>query len=136
MITFILDSSAVLRFIHKQAGWDRVAEVLEENLCGLCNVTLSAIQWGEIAGTMRKDAGPSGESRALRALSELLITVVPVAPEQAVRAAEVKVDRRISYADAFALELAMRTPEHILLTADFGFKAVDDLARIEYLPAK
>jgi len=126
----------VLRFIHKQAGWDRVAEVLEENLCGLCNVTLSAIQWGEIAGTMRKDAGPSGESRALRALSELLITVVPVAPEQAVRAAEVKVDRRISYADAFALELAMRTPEHILLTADFGFKAVDDLARIEYLPAK
>jgi len=136
VITFILDSSAVLRFIHKQAGWDRVAEVLEENLCGLCNVTLSAIQWGEIAGTMRKDAGPSGESRALRALSELLITVVPVAPEQAVRAAEVKVDRRISYADAFALELAMRTPEHILLTADFGFKAVDDLARIEYLPAK
>lgn len=136
MITFILDSSALLRFIHKQAGWERVAEVLEENLSGLCNVTLSAIQWGEIAGKMRKDAGPAGESRALQVLSELLITVVPVTPEQAVRAAELKVDRGISYADAFALELGMRTPAHILLTADYGFKAADDLARIEYLPAK
>jgi hypothetical protein len=46
------------------------------------------------------------------------------------------VDRKISYADAFALDLAMASLEHILVTADYGFKAVDDLARIEFLPAK
>jgi hypothetical protein len=47
-----------------------------------------------------------------------------------------KVDRKISYADAFALDLAMASPDHVLLTADYGFKQVDDLARIEFLPAK
>ena len=30
----------------------------------------------------------------------------------------------------------MDSLDHILVTADFGFKAVEDLARIEFLPAK
>jgi hypothetical protein len=51
-------------------------------------------------------------------------------------AAEVKVDRNIGYAHAFALNLAMDLPRHVLVTADYGFKAVEDLARIEFLPAQ
>ena len=38
--------------------------------------------------------------------------------------------------DAFAVHLAMDSPDHILVTADYDFKAVEDLARIEFLPAK
>jgi hypothetical protein len=47
-----------------------------------------------------------------------------------------RVDRKISYADAFALNLAMDSPDHLLVTADCGFEAVEDLARIEFLPVK
>ena len=47
-----------------------------------------------------------------------------------------RVDRKITYADAFALDLAMDSAEHVLVTADYGFKAVEDVARIEFLPAK
>jgi len=32
--------------------------------------------------------------------------------------------------------LAMDSADHVLVTADYGFKTVADLARIEFLPAK
>ena len=54
----------------------------------------------------------------------------------AVHAAALRVDRKIPYADAFGLNLAMDSAEHILVTADYDFKEVADLARIEFLPAK
>ncbi len=69
-------------------------------------------------------------------LEVLQFLIEPATPVQAVRAAELKVDRNISYADAFALELAMRSPEHVLVTADYEFKKVTDLARTEFLPVK
>jgi predicted nucleic acid-binding protein len=53
-----------------------------------------------------------------------------------VRAAEIKEDRKLAYADAFAIELAMDSPDHLLVTADYDFKEVADLARIEFLPVK
>ena len=62
--------------------------------------------------------------------------IIPASAERAVHAAEIKVDRKISYADAFAMELAMDSPEHVLVTADYDFKVVEDLARIEFLPKK
>ena len=31
---------------------------------------------------------------------------------------------------------AKQSPDHVLVTADYGFKPVEDLARIEFLPAK
>jgi hypothetical protein len=69
-------------------------------------------------------------------LAQFQPIIVAATGARAIRAAEVKVDRKISYADAFALELAMDSPEHVLVTADYGFKAVDDLAQIEFLPVK
>jgi hypothetical protein len=62
--------------------------------------------------------------------------VIPATAERAVRAASLKVDRNLAYADGFAIDLAMESPDHVLLTADYGFKSVDDVARIEFLPAK
>ncbi|MGH9600365.1 MAG: PIN domain-containing protein, partial [Terracidiphilus sp.] len=62
--------------------------------------------------------------------------IIPATADRAVRAANLKVDRSVSYADAFALDLAMDSPDHVLVTADYDFKRVEDLARIEFLPAK
>ncbi len=136
MIVYVLDSSALLRFLDKEAGWERVAEILAAARSGSADLEISAIQWGEIAGAVRKKAGPVKESRALDGLSQFSPTIRVITGAQAVRAAAFKIDRRISYADAFALELTMESSDRLLVTADFGFKNVDDLARIEFLPAK
>jgi hypothetical protein len=37
-----------------------------------------------------------------------------------------------TYADAFALELALDLSKPVLVTADYGFKPVADLATIEF----
>jgi predicted nucleic acid-binding protein len=97
---------------------------------------ISALQWGEVAGYLRKRLGDSAGKQALDSLMPLELEIIPVNSERAVRAAELRSDYNISYVDAFVLELAMNSVEHILVTADYDFKAVEDLARIEFLPAK
>jgi predicted nucleic acid-binding protein len=136
MTVFVLDSSAVIRHHDDEAGADRVEAILEACARGFGEMCISAVQWGEIAGVMRKRLGASTQKRVLQRLSEVDLNIVPASAERAVRAAELRVDRKLPYADAFALDLAMDSPDHILVTADYDFKAVSDLARIEFLPAK
>jgi PIN domain nuclease of toxin-antitoxin system len=133
---FVLDSSAVLRFLDSEAGADRVEEILGLRMAQAAEIAISAVQWGEIAGKVRKRLGESGQVRALAMLSRFQPSIVAATSDRAVRAAELKVDRRISYEDAFALDVAMESTDRILVTADCDFKAVEDLARIEFLPAK
>jgi len=133
---FVLDASAILRFIDKEAGWNRVAAILTAKMDQTVEIAISAVQWGEVAGAVRKKLGLPGQERALGILARFQPQIVTVSGERAVRAAGLKVDRNIAYADAFALELAMESAEHVLVTADYGFKPVEDLARIEFLPAK
>jgi predicted nucleic acid-binding protein len=133
---FVLDASAVLRFIDNEAGGNRIAEILQARMDQTAEVAIPAIQWGEIAGRVRKRLGATGQDYAMKMLSEFYPRIVPATGERAVRAAEIKQDRKLPYADAFAIELAMDSPDHVLVTADYDFKAVADLAQIEFLPLK
>lgn len=126
----------MLRFLDKEAGWDRVAAILAAKRAKTSEVTISAVQWGEVAGAVRKKLGALGQVRAMAGLMEFHPRIAEADCDRAIRAAALKVDRKISYADAFALDLAMDSPDCLLVTSDFGFKSVTDLARIEFLPAK
>ena len=134
MTIFVLDSSAVLRFVDKEAGWNRIATILAAQMDQTAEVEISAVQWGEIAGAVRKKLGVAGQNRALGLLAQFQLRIISATAERAVRAAEIKSDRKLPYADAFALELAMDLPDRVLVTADYDFKKVDDLAQIEFLP--
>jgi predicted nucleic acid-binding protein len=136
MTIFVLDSSAVIRFIDHEAGAERVKAIIQMGSRGSSETRISAIQWGEIAGVMRKRLGAQEQERVLQRLLQIDLRVVPASAERAVRAAELRIDRKIAYADAFTVELALDSPDHVLVTADYDFKAVADLARIEFLPAK
>ncbi|HEY1254526.1 MAG TPA: PIN domain-containing protein [Terracidiphilus sp.] len=136
MTVFVLDSSAVLRHIDGEAGDDRVDAIFQMALMGRAEILVSAVQWGEIAGMLRKRAGAQEQKRVLQSLLQIDIKIVPCSAERAVRAAEIKVDRKLAYADAFAIELSMDSPDHVLVTADYDFKNVADLVRIEFLPLK
>jgi predicted nucleic acid-binding protein len=78
----------------------------------------------------------SAQKRILQSITQLESSIISATADRAVRAAELKVDRKIAYADAFAIELAMDSHDHVLVTADYDFKAVADLAQIEFLPVK
>jgi len=136
MTVYVLDSSALIRYIDGEAGADRVNAVLKACVAGKAEVCISAVQWGEIAGNLRKRLGASEEKHILSSLLPSETEIIPVSGERAIRAAGIKVDRKVSYADAFALELAMSFSDHVLVTADYDFESVSDLARIEFLPSK
>ena len=59
MVTYALDSSAVLRFLDDEPGSDRVAEIIKLHLSGGCKAIVSALHWGEIAGVTCKVHGQS-----------------------------------------------------------------------------
>ena len=136
MTVFVLDSSAVLRHIDGEAGADRVEEIIRLALLGEAEVQLSALQWGEIAGIQRRRFGVQEQMRVLQSLLQFDLRVIPATAERAVRAAEIKEDRKLAYANALAIELAMDSTDHLLVTADYDFKEVADMARIEFLPVK
>jgi ribonuclease VapC len=136
MTTYVLDSSAALRYVDDEPGADRVEEILGACASWRAELLISAVQWGEIAGKLRKRVGASDEVRILSGLLPSEAQIVSASADRAVRAADLRIDRSIAYADAFALELAMELPDRVLVTADFGFKSVADLAQLEFLPAK
>jgi len=133
---FVLDSSAVLRYIDDEAGADRVGEIFKECLHQKSKMRISALQWGEIAGQLRKHLGAATATRVLETLLPIELDIVAATGDRAVRAATLRLERKISYADGFAIDLAMDSAEHILVTADYDFKVVADLVSIQFLPAK
>ena len=136
MTAYILDASALIRYAVDEAGAVRVEEILSDCANWRAKVKLSAIQWGEVAGNLRKRLGAPEQLRILSNLLPSEAEIVPADGERAERAAALKVDRKIAYADAFAVELSMESPEYTLVTADYGFKVMADLIRIEFLPSK
>lgn len=136
MTVYVLDASAILRLLDKEAGWERVAAMLAEAAKGSAELAISAIQWGEIAGAVLKKQSPAVAAHALEMISRFTLRIEAVTAGRAIRAAALKNDRNIAYASALALNLAMDSPDAVLVTADEGFKAVEDLVRIEFLPAK
>ena len=133
---FVLDSSAILRLLDSEAGADRVEEILAAHLSRSIEVAMSAIQWGEVARLVRRRRGHGAQQQALIDLGFFQLRIEPVTAARAVRAAQIKEDRKLPYADAFALELAMDLSNSVLVTADFDFKKVSDLVNIEFLPLK
>lgn len=136
MTAYVLDASALLRYLDDEPGAERVEAIIRECFAGRARSLISAIQWGEIAVNSRKRLGTSRALRVMDRLQAIEIEVVPATREQAMSAAGLKVGREISYSDAFSLDLAMRSAEHVLVTADYRLKVVKDLARIEFLTAK
>jgi len=135
MVTYVLDSSAILRYLHSEAGADRVAEIIKDHLAGDCEVLISGPHWGEVAGITCKLYGPRVMEQVFSRLDAFAFRVVAADADRSVRSALIKVKTGIPYVDSFAVELATGT-DRVLVTADFDFKPASRDVAIEFLSAK
>jgi predicted nucleic acid-binding protein len=135
MVTYVLDSSAVLRYLDGGTGSDRVAEIIRDHLTGSCEAVICSLHWGEVAGQTCKRRGTGAMNLALSRLAGFGISVVSADADRAVRAALVKLKRNVPYVDAFGVELAAASGR-VFVTADFDFEAATRDVKIEFLPAK
>ncbi len=136
MVTYALDASAVLRYLDDEAGSDRVAEIIKSHLGGSGKVIISAVHWGEIAGVTCKVRGRSAMNLALARLDAFGFEIVAATAERALRASLIKLKRMIPYVDAFGVELAADSPDHVLVTTDFDLKPANKDVKIEFLSTK
>ena len=135
MVTYALDASALLRFLDSEAGVDEVEEILNAHLSGVHAAVVSAIHLGEVVGVIYRRNGRRALDRVLSLLDGLHLSVIPVTGERAVRAAILKTDLKIPYADAFGVELAQNLP-CTFVTADYDLKPAANRAEILFLPKK
>jgi PIN domain nuclease of toxin-antitoxin system len=136
MVTYVLDASAVLRYLDGEAGSDRVSEIIKGHLAGGCEAVISSLHWGEIAGHTCKKRGRETMDLVLSRLAAFGISVVSVDADRAVRAALISFKTSIPYVDAFGVELTANSRERVFVTADFDFKPASRVIKIEFLPAK
>ena len=136
MVRYVLDSSAVLRYLDNEAGAERVSAIIKLHLAGKCEVAISALHWGEIAGITCKIHGRQAMDLVLSRLSAFGLQIVPADGERAVAASLIKLKRTLPYVDAFGIELTASSPSAVFVTADFDFKPASGDVTIEFLPAK
>jgi PIN domain nuclease of toxin-antitoxin system len=136
MVRYVLDSSAILRYLDGEAGSDRMAEIIKDHMAGRCEAVICSLHWGEIAGQTRKGRGAPAMELVLSRLAAFGIQVVSLDADRAVRAALIKFRTAVPYVDAFGVELATDSRESVFVTADFDFKAASREVKIEFLPAK
>ncbi|MHB8218001.1 MAG: PIN domain-containing protein [Candidatus Sulfotelmatobacter sp.] len=136
MVTYVLDSSAILRYLDDEAGAARVAEIIKSHLAGRCGAIVSALHWGEVAGITCKAHGKQAMELVLSRLSAFGLQIVAADGDRAVRASLIKVKRSLPYVDAFGVDLAGDSGDHVFVTADFDFKPAARDVAIEFLPVK
>jgi PIN domain nuclease of toxin-antitoxin system len=136
MVTYVLDSSAILRYLDDQAGAARVSEIIKSHVAGRCEAIISALHWGEVAGVTGKIHGRQAMEMVLSRLGAFGFQIVPADADRAVRASLVKLKRDIPYVDAFGVELTAEAQDRVFVTADFDFKPASRDVKIEFLPAK
>ena len=132
----VLDASALYRYLSGGDGADIVASVLKEALATDTEVMMSVINWGEVYYTLVRRIGLTKTDKLMaEVLSKVPVSLAGVAPDDAVRAARLKAQYNIPYADAFAA--ALSGGQHVLVTADIGhFERVPKLRLLRLPRAK
>jgi ribonuclease VapC len=131
---YALDSFALLAYLEGETGRLRVKELLGRADSGKCSLYLSLINLGEVLYITECESGLILAQRALAAIDQLPLQIVPVSRITVLAAAHIKARYPISYADAFAVVTAQ--DQHcVLLTGDPELHSVakDGLISVEWL---
>ena len=128
----VLDSFALVCFLHKEPGWDKMKAVFYDLSSSEQKAFLSAINWGEFYYIVKRRVGKDKAEEALALVEQLPITIVPADNESVKEAAEIKSDFPVSFADTFCIALAQRLNGEIL-TNDPEYESVQHLVNVSWL---
>src|SRR5271170_4313357 len=121
MKTYVLDASALFAFLQRKGDALKVNELVKEAIRARSQVLMSAVNYGEVYGTILREDGPEQARVALDVIAPLPIEVLEVTPNRARQAADLKVKYKLYFADSFAASLAL---EHkaTLVTSHTDFR--------------
>lgn len=132
---YVLDSFAVLALLGDEPGSEEVTSILRAAQAGTAQVLMSWVNAGEVAYIVQRRWGREKVYQVLGTLEATQIQWVAVARELALRAAAIKAEHPLAYADAFAAALAIQEAG-ALVTGDPEFEVLVDSVDIRWLPQR
>jgi len=132
-MNYILDAWAVLAWLGNENGHLRVQELLKKAQRQEVKLAMSIVNFGEVFYSIGKSDGIAEAIRTEKRLRLLPIDIIaPLEDRLVMRAAYLKAQYPISYADAFAAATTEQE-EAILVTGDPDFKRLEKIIQIEWL---
>jgi predicted nucleic acid-binding protein len=129
---YLFDSHALLAFFQNEEGAEIVAEILQGAVKKGLDRLICVINLGEILYITKRRFGDSKKLEVLARVHQLGLQVLPVPQALVFKAAEIKAQYPISYADCFALACAMEHSARVV-TGDPDFKKISHLVSIDWI---
>jgi predicted nucleic acid-binding protein len=128
----VLDSWALLCYLEKERGTEKVIALFENAARFTAPLFMSVINWGEVYYQVSRRYGETKAEEIERLVESLPITIVDADKELTREAARLKAVKKLAYADCFAAALA-RWKKGELYTGDPEFKIVEKEVKIVWL---
>ena len=128
----VLDSYAVLAFLFKEKGYEKVLDLFEKAVQTDQVLFIAAPNWAEVRYMVERKVGTGRWSEVRHKLLGLPLEVVPADHTLAELAGEIKASGKMSLADCFAAALATQKKAD-LYTGDPEFKAVEKGIKVLWL---
>lgn len=132
MKSAVLDSYAVLAFLFKESGYEKVTALLEKASEADKTLLIAAPNWAEVRYMVERKVGVAQWQEVRAKLLGLPIEIVPVDQELAELAGEIKATKKMSLADCFAAALA-RFKKLEIYTGDPEFEAVEKEVKVVWI---
>jgi len=129
---YLLDSFAFLAYLNNEPGRPRVEAILDQAQKQQCIILMCIINLGEVLYSVERRRGFAAAQKTLMLSQNLPINILEVTNDLVLEAAHIKASHPLSYADAFAVAVAINQ-KAIVLTGDPEFESVETLVNVEWL---
>jgi len=130
---FVLDSFALLSMLQNELGAQRVRDILREAEADRAEVWLCIINYGEVLYITEREHGLKATQEAAQAIDYLPVQIVEADRKLTFSAAHIKATLPVSYADSFAIALAIEKGGKVV-TGDPEFHKAEALVGVEWIP--
>lgn len=129
----LLDSFAIISYLNKEKGFEKVRDAMSEAQNSGNSILMNEINIGEVYYILFRKRGPEKADYFLQTiLQSLPIIVVSNDFDDVIKAAKIKAEHPLSFADCFAAATAKKN-NSVIMTGDPEFKKIEDLVAIEWL---
>lgn len=128
----VLDSYALLAFLFKESGHEKVLELFEKALDADKKLLIASPNWAEVRYMVERKIGNDRWEDVRAKLLGMPIEIIDADQKLAELAGGIKVSHRISLADCFAAALAKQRKAE-LYTGDTDFRSVEKEIKVIWL---
>jgi uncharacterized protein len=128
----VLDSWAVLAYLHKERAHEQVKKLFKSGFEKKLKLYISTVNFAEVYYKEIRLLGKDNARKAISMVRKLSFTLVSANDDLVMSAAEVKADYPIAIGDCFVVATAIEK-DAVIATGDPEFKKIEELVEVDWL---